>query len=256
MGEVMISGLRAIAALKESTLSTQVKSVEHGRRDLKVRQAAIEALKITRVTASRETVNESWLTRQNPRTSAPPRQAHGGSPRTVPRLLRRHAAPAALRGAVAPPPAKPAAACSSGGRSGRQDDHRGRAGAAKVSSRDPDDTSPLVRRRVWLGMAWGAFTAASAAALAATGRFMFPNVLNEPPPQFKVGLPADFGMGVDERYQGIERRLDRADDRRHRSARQRVLRAQHDVHAPRVHAELSWRPKPSSSARATAAGSG
>jgi cytochrome b6-f complex iron-sulfur subunit len=72
--------------------------------------------------------------------------------------------------------------------------------AAKVSSRDPDDTSPLVTRRVWLGMAWGAFSAASAAALAATGRFMFPNVLNEPPQQFKVGLPSDFGVGVDERF--------------------------------------------------------
>jgi cytochrome b6-f complex iron-sulfur subunit len=72
--------------------------------------------------------------------------------------------------------------------------------AAKVSSQDPDDTSPLVSRRVWMGLAWGAFTASSVAALAATGRFMFPNVLNEPPQQFKVGLPADFGMGVDERY--------------------------------------------------------
>src|SRR5688572_14287832 len=72
--------------------------------------------------------------------------------------------------------------------------------AAKVSSRDPDDSSPLVTRRIWLGMAWGAFSAASAAALAATGRFMFPNVLNEPPQQFKVGFPADFGVGVDERY--------------------------------------------------------
>ena len=40
-----------------------------------------------------------------------------------------------------------------------------------------------------MGLAWGAFTAASAAALAATGRFMFPNVLNEPPQQFKAGSP-------------------------------------------------------------------
>ena len=71
---------------------------------------------------------------------------------------------------------------------------------AKVSTRDPDDSSPLVGRRVWLGMAWGAFTAASVAALSATGRFMFPNVLNEPPQQFKVGVPSDFGMGVDERF--------------------------------------------------------
>ena len=74
------------------------------------------------------------------------------------------------------------------------------AASAKVGTRDADDTSPLVTRRVWMGVAWGAFSAGSAVALAATGRFMFPNVLNEPPQQFKVGVPADFGMGVDERY--------------------------------------------------------
>ena len=64
----------------------------------------------------------------------------------------------------------------------------------------PDDTSPLLTRRAWMGLAWGAFSAASAAALAATGRFMFPNVLNEPPQQFKAGFPAEYGMGVDERW--------------------------------------------------------
>jgi len=72
--------------------------------------------------------------------------------------------------------------------------------AAKATTRAADDTSPLLDRRAWMGLAWGAFSAASAAALAATGRFMFPNVLNEPPQQFKVGFPADFGMGVDERF--------------------------------------------------------
>jgi len=72
--------------------------------------------------------------------------------------------------------------------------------AAKAATRDPDDTSPLLTRRAWLGLAWGAFSAASAAALAATGRFMFPNVLNEPPQQFKVGFPNEYGMGVDERW--------------------------------------------------------
>jgi len=72
--------------------------------------------------------------------------------------------------------------------------------AAKAATRDPDDTSPLLTRRAWMGLAWGAFSAASAAALAATGRFMFPNVLNEPPQQFKVGFPTEYGMGVDERW--------------------------------------------------------
>jgi cytochrome b6-f complex iron-sulfur subunit len=74
------------------------------------------------------------------------------------------------------------------------------AATAKTATRDPDDTSPLLTRRAWMGLAWGAFTAASAAALAATGRFMFPNVLNEPPQQFKAGFPNEYGMGVDERW--------------------------------------------------------
>jgi cytochrome b6-f complex iron-sulfur subunit len=72
--------------------------------------------------------------------------------------------------------------------------------AAKAATRDPDDTSPLLTRRAWMGLAWGAFSAASAAALAATGRFMFPNVLNEPPQQFKAGFPNEYGVGVDERW--------------------------------------------------------
>jgi cytochrome b6-f complex iron-sulfur subunit len=72
--------------------------------------------------------------------------------------------------------------------------------AAKATSRAADDTSPLLNRRAWMGLAWGAFSAASAAALAATGRFMFPNVLNEPPQQFKAGLPNEYGTGVDERW--------------------------------------------------------
>ena len=71
---------------------------------------------------------------------------------------------------------------------------------AAAATRDPDDMSPLLTRRAWMGLAWGAFTAASAAALAATGRFMFPNVLNEPPQQFKAGFPNEYGMGVDERW--------------------------------------------------------
>ena len=75
-----------------------------------------------------------------------------------------------------------------------------KATVALPAGRAADDTSPLFSRRAWMGLAWGAFSAASAAALAATGRFMFPNVLNEPPQQFKIGLPGEYGMGVDERF--------------------------------------------------------
>ena len=41
----MISGLRAVAALKESTLSEPVKALSQNDADLKVRQAALETLK-------------------------------------------------------------------------------------------------------------------------------------------------------------------------------------------------------------------
>ena len=47
----------------------------------------------------------------------------------------------------------------------------------------------------WLGIAWAAFTAATAGVLTATVRFLYPNVLFEPPQQFKVGLPEDYQVG-------------------------------------------------------------
>jgi cytochrome b6-f complex iron-sulfur subunit len=75
-----------------------------------------------------------------------------------------------------------------------------RAPAAPKKVAAGDDSSPLFSRRAWLGVAWSSFTAASAVALAATGRYLFPNVINEPPSQFKIGLPSEFGMGVDERF--------------------------------------------------------
>jgi HEAT repeat protein len=45
VGEVMISGLRAIAALRAAALSDEVKTLSTGDQNLKVRQAAVEALK-------------------------------------------------------------------------------------------------------------------------------------------------------------------------------------------------------------------
>ena len=122
--------------------------------------------------------------------------------------------PAVGAGTIATPPARPApppkapaapipdlagkttTAASPGGAAAKT----AAAKLAVAGGRDPDDTSPLLTRRAWMGLAWGAFSAASAAALAATGRFMFPNVLNEPPQQFKAGFPTEYGMGVDERW--------------------------------------------------------
>lgn len=72
--------------------------------------------------------------------------------------------------------------------------------AEAVVPRTADDVSPLMGRRGWMGLAWGAFTASTAGCLAASGRFMFPNVLNEPPQQFTIGFPDEYGEGVDERW--------------------------------------------------------
>jgi len=53
----------------------------------------------------------------------------------------------------------------------------------------------------WMGLAWTAFAASVLAAAAATQRFMFPNVLFEPPSTFKAGYPNEIQVGqVDERF--------------------------------------------------------
>jgi cytochrome b6-f complex iron-sulfur subunit len=53
----------------------------------------------------------------------------------------------------------------------------------------------------WFGIAWTTFTASMLAMLLGTVRFLFPNVLSEPPSKFKVGDPAQYEEGkVVERF--------------------------------------------------------
>jgi cytochrome b6-f complex iron-sulfur subunit len=53
----------------------------------------------------------------------------------------------------------------------------------------------------WLGLAWTAFAASMAGMTFGTLRFMFPNVLSEPPAKVKVGFPESFEDGkVNERF--------------------------------------------------------
>jgi cytochrome b6-f complex iron-sulfur subunit len=135
---------------------------------------------------------------------APSAPAAGATPAAAPHAPAAHAArPAAPRPPAAAIPdlaGKTTSAASAGGAAARAATTTAARPAAPAVARDPDDTSPLLTRRAWIGLSWGAFAAASAAALAATGRFMFPNVLNEPPQQFKAGFPNEYGMGVDERW--------------------------------------------------------
>jgi cytochrome b6-f complex iron-sulfur subunit len=53
----------------------------------------------------------------------------------------------------------------------------------------------------WAAVGWVGFTVAIGGCMAAFNRFLFPNVLFEPPLRFKVGSPSDFPPGVvDERF--------------------------------------------------------
>ncbi len=53
----------------------------------------------------------------------------------------------------------------------------------------------------WAAVAWVGFSAAIGGCMTAFGRFMYPNVLYEPPTNFKVGIPDDYPPGVvDDRF--------------------------------------------------------
>jgi len=75
---------------------------------------------------------------------------------------------------------------------------------AALETRAAEPAEAALSRRgffSWLAVAWVAFTAAAAAGGAAMTRFLFPNVLFEPPQVFKAGLPEDYDVGkVDERW--------------------------------------------------------
>src|SRR5262245_41942479 len=74
-----------------------------------------------------------------------------------------------------------------------------RAAPAKAAAAKP--AMPRRSFLSWVTLAWTAFTASMLASLTATARFMFPNVLFEPPPTFKAGLPSEIQVGqVDERF--------------------------------------------------------
>ena len=69
----------------------------------------------------------------------------------------------------------------------------------------PAGEQPAEGRRSFMKLAlpvgWVAFSAACASSLVATARFLFPNVLFEPPQSFKAGFPGEYNVGeVDTRW--------------------------------------------------------
>jgi len=99
----------------------------------------------------------------------------------------------------AAPPSKTPAAASGGSAAPAPP----KAPAKPASSAAAKDSKAMPRRSFlnWMTLAWTAFTASMLAAGTATARFMFPNVLFEPPSTFKAGYPNEIQVGqVDERF--------------------------------------------------------
>ena len=74
---------------------------------------------------------------------------------------------------------------------------------AATTRAKPADAEGVSRRGFikWTTVGWVAFSAACTSGLVASTRFMFPNVLFEPPQSFKVGFPSEYTVGeVDTRW--------------------------------------------------------
>jgi cytochrome b6-f complex iron-sulfur subunit len=75
------------------------------------------------------------------------------------------------------------------------DSNAGHATADKDAAPPRPDRREFLQAIPWLGIAWASFAAAVGVVLGGTVRFLYPNVLYEPPQQFKVGFPGDFQVG-------------------------------------------------------------
>ena len=64
----------------------------------------------------------------------------------------------------------------------------------------PNAASQEISRRSFLKLGWGALFGFFASSAGATLRFIFPNVLYEPPQTFKAGRPEDYPVGVSTRW--------------------------------------------------------
>src|SRR5258707_9396216 len=69
------------------------------------------------------------------------------------------------------------------------------------SSAQQDDLS----RRSFLKLGWAAFLGFLVSSAGATLKFIFPNVLYEPPQTFKAGRPEDYAVGVSLRWTKAQR---------------------------------------------------
>ena len=64
----------------------------------------------------------------------------------------------------------------------------------------PTAANQDISRRSFLKLGWGALLGFFASSAGATLRFMFPNVLYEPPQTFNAGKPSEYSLGVSTRW--------------------------------------------------------
>ena len=142
-----------------------------------------------------------------------------GEPAEAPAAAAPVAAAVAKPAAPARPSAGPPSAAATVGRGEGSNTYVGTpavgtsraAASAGVASVGPDDSEINQGRRRF---AWAAFAAFMTAWFIAFFRFFLPRTLFEPATSFKIGYPADFGLGVDTKFQQKYRIwVDRTPDR-------------------------------------------
>jgi cytochrome b6-f complex iron-sulfur subunit len=129
-----------------------------------------------------------------------------GEPAEAPAAAAPVAAAVAKPAAAARPSAGPPSAAATVGRGEGSNTYVGTpsvgtsraAASAGVASVGPDDSEINQGRRRF---AWAAFAAFMTAWFIAFFRFFLPRTLFEPATSFKIGYPADFGLGVDTKFQ-------------------------------------------------------
>ena len=138
------------------------------------------------------------MTETAPGNGGPARPALATSSETKPPVEKAPAAAAPLPPKpTAPPPATPAAPAAAAAAPAKPTPAA--APAAKQAPAEGLTRRSFMKWSVPVG--WVAFSGACASSLIATARFMFPNVLFEPPQSFKAGFPSEYNAGeVDIRW--------------------------------------------------------
>jgi cytochrome b6-f complex iron-sulfur subunit len=124
--------------------------------------------------------------------------------KTAPSPAPVEAAPAVAGGTNAPRVAQPApqpapAAAAAAAKATATPAASGTAPAPKPAAKPASPAGADLTRRgffSWAAVAWVGFSVAIGGCVTAMGRFMFPNVLFEPPTNFKAGRPEDYQPGV------------------------------------------------------------